>query len=251
MRTYLNFFGTRISVMTREGLMKEIERLNEMTGSSYITFSNVHVVVTGTKDEILRQAINEADVASPDGMPLVVAGKTRKLNIERCTGPDMMRTVFEKGMAKGYSHYFYGSTEATLEVLEASMTERYPGNVIKGTCSPPFRPLTEEEDAAIVKEINDLDPDFVWVGLGAPKQEKWMHDHKTALKDCVMFGVGAAFDFHADKISRAPVWMQNSGLEWFYRLIKEPKRLFTRYMYTNFMFLVNMIRYGVKIEREG
>ena len=154
----------------------------------------------------------------------------------RTTGPSLMGEIFQISAEKGYSHYFYGSTDETLKILKEKLEVRYPGIKIVGLYSPPFRPLTEEEDKMIVERINEAKPDFVWVGLGAPKQEKWMAAHQGKI-DGLMIGVGAGFDYYAENIKRAPEWMQKSNLEWLYRLIQDPKRLFKRYLNTNTKFI--------------
>ncbi len=136
-----------------------------------------------------------------------------------------------------HSHYFYGSTEETLSALSEALPEKYPGLRIAGFYSPPFRELTEEEDSSVTAMIKEADPDFIWIGLGAPKQEKWMAAHKGAFRG-VMLGVGAGFDFHAGTVKRAPRWIQKIGFEWLYRLFQDPKRLIKRYVVTNTKFLL-------------
>ena len=154
----------------------------------------------------------------------------------------LMGEIFEISAKKGYRHYFYGSKEETLELLYQKLTSNYPGIQIAGMYSPPFRPMTEEEDKAIIERINETKPDFVWVGLGAPKQKKWMAEHQGKI-DGLMLGVGAGFDYYAENIKRAPMWMQKHNLEWVYRLVQDPKRLFKRYWSTNTKFIWNaMIR---------
>ena len=144
---------------------------------------------------------------------------------------------------EGYRHYFYGSTEETLEKLAKTLEELYPGVQVAGMYSPPFRALSKEEDEEIVKRINDSHADFVWIGLGAPKQERWMAEHQGKIKG-FMVGVGAAFDYLVGNIKRAPMWMQKANLEWLYRLLQEPKRLFKRYFYTNTRFIWNAVIKG-------
>ena len=182
-------------------------------------------------------------MAIPDGGPLSTVGQKRgHKNMERTTGPSLMGEIFEISAKKGYRHYFYGSKEEILELLYQKLTNNYPGIQIAGMYSPPFRPLTEEEDKAIIERINETKPDFVWVGLGAPKQEKWMAAHQGKI-DGLMLGVGAGFDYYAENIKRAPMWMQKHNLEWVYRLVQDPKRLFKRYWSTNTKFIWNaMIR---------
>lgn len=155
----------------------------------------------------------------------------------RVTGPDYMSSAITLGLKQGWKHYFYGSTQETLDILARELPERYPGIQIAGMYSPPFHPMTEEEDRQAVDRINGAQADFVWVGLGAPKQENWMHSHQGKVHG-LMVGVGAAFDYEAGNIKRAPAWMQKHNLEWLYRLIQDPKRLFKRYFETNTVFLI-------------
>lgn len=155
---------------------------------------------------------------------------------QRVPGPDLMIRIFKESREKGYRHYFYGSTEKTLEMLKKRLLDGYPWLNIAGMYSPPFRQLTDNEDLEIVKQINAAEPDFIWVALGAPKQEKWMYQHKNKLNG-VMLGVGAAFDFSAGTVKRAPKWMQECCLEWMYRILQDPVRLIPRYFTTNFTFL--------------
>ena len=149
-----------------------------------------------------------------------------------------MEEILKVSVEKGYSHYFYGSTEETLEKLYKVLKHDYQGLQIAGMYSPPFRELSEEEDEAIVNSINETNPDFIWVGLGAPKQERWMSAHQGRVNG-FMIGVGAAFDYFAGNIKRAPQWMQKCNLEWVYRLMQDPKRLFKRYWHTNMSFIRN------------
>lgn len=179
-------------------------------------------------------------MAIPDGGPLSSVGRKRGYQeMERTTGPSLMGEIFQISAEKGYRHYFYGSTEETLELLEKKLNENYPGIQIAGMYSPPFRVLTEKEDRQIVENINSANADFVWIGLGAPKQERWMAAHQGKING-LMIGVGAGFDYYAGNIKRAPMWMQKCNLEWLYRLMQDPKRLFKRYFYTNAKFIWNV-----------
>lgn len=244
----INFFGTKISWICEQGQLTMVNQFIKSNTPKYITYSNVHVVVTSKNNEMLRNAINSADLASPDGMPLVYFGRKHGAHcVEKCSGPDMLTKVIENGLDEGYKHYFYGSKQDTLDELENQLTIRYPEINIVGKYSPPFRKLLKEEDLTISEEINRLSPDCIWIGLGAPKQEIWMLEHKNALNRGVMFGVGAAFDFHAGKLKRAPVWMQVYSLEWLYRLVKEPRRLFRRYFKTNVLFLWYLLRHEIVV----
>lgn len=212
------------------------EHLKELSGD-YICVSNVHTTVTAYKDPDYLAVQNGGILAIPDGGPLSSTGRKRGYpGMRRVTGPDYMRACLEAGREKGWRHYFYGGTQKTLDILKEVLPERYPGIQIAGMYSPPFRPMSEEEDAAAVRAICDARPDFVWVGLGAPKQEKWMQAHQGKVQG-LMVGVGAAFDYEAGNIDRAPKWMQDHNLEWFYRLLQDPKRLLGRYLYTNTVYL--------------
>ena len=153
-----------------------------------------------------------------------------------------MPEIFKLSEKAGYRHFFYGSTEKTLNLLKHNLMKEYPNLEIAGVYAPPFRQLTKEEDKEIIQKINEAAPDFLWVGLGAPKQEIWMASHKNKVS-AVMIGVGAGFDFYAGTVRRAPVWMQRCGLEWFYRLLQDPKRLWKRYVVTNSKFMWYMLRY--------
>ena len=239
-----NIMGVNIAAINMEWLLDYIEiNLSNIKGD-YICFSNVHTTVTSYEDTRYRLIQNSGLMAIPDGGPLSSIGRKRGYkNMERTTGPSLMGEIFKISAEKGYRHYFYGSKEETLETLFQKLTDYYPGIQIVGMYSPPFRPLTKVEDKAIIKEINESRPDFVWIGLGAPKQEKWMAVHQGKI-DGLMIGVGAGFDYYAENIKRAPEWMQKSNLEWLYRLIQDPKRLFKRYLYTNIKFIWNAVVKG-------
>lgn len=235
--------GVNIAVVNMNQLLDFINsNIKEMSGD-YICVSNVHTTVTAFEDESFRAIQNGAIMAIPDGGPLCTVAKRRGYKeIERTTGPELMEEIFKISCEKGYRHFFYGSTKKTLAAVEKRLKEKYPDIQIVGTHSPPFRPLTEEEDRAVTEQINDSNADFVWIGLGAPKQEKWMAEHQGRING-LMIGVGAGFDYFAGNIKRAPQWMQKRNLEWLYRLIQDPKRLFSRYLYTNTKFIWNaMIR---------
>lgn len=238
-----NILGVNIAAIDMEWLVNYLDSNIRLLSGDYICVSNVHTTVTAYEDPAYLKVQNGGIMAIPDGGPLSSVGQKRGFkNMKRTTGPSLMGEVFKISAEKGYRHYFYGSTDETLEKLYAALTDAYPGIQIAGMYSPPFRPMTEDEDKAIVERINEIKPDFVWVGLGAPKQEKWMAAHQGKV-DGLMIGVGAGFDYYAGNIERAPKWMQKSNLEWVYRLLQDPKRLFGRYWHTNTKFIWNaMIR---------
>ncbi len=244
----INFFGTWVDQQSEELQIAKVNSFVQLNRPHYITYPNVRVVVTANRDDELMQAINQADISSPDGKPLEFVARLKGLKkFKRCAGPDMMLAVLQESEARGYSNYFYGSTPDTLHKLKDCLIKRYPKLNIVKMYSPPFRPLTMAEENELIQELNALAPDLIWVGLGAPKQEKLMYRLKSRLNRGVLFGVGAAFDFHSHKLKRAPLWMQKLSLEWFFRLISEPRRLFKQYLVTNSLFIFYLLKYGVKI----
>lgn len=238
-----NIMGVDIAAIDMDWLVDYLNRNVKNLSGDYICVSNVHTTVTAYEDQEYCRVQNGGIMAIPDGGPLSSVGQKRGFkNMKRTTGPSLMGEIFKISAAEGYRHYFYGSTDETLEKLYSVLTESYPGIQIAGMYSPPFRPMTEDEDKEIVERINETKPDFVWVGLGAPKQEKWMAAHQGRVEG-LMVGVGAGFDYHAGNIDRAPEWMQKSNLEWVYRLLQDPRRLFGRYWHTNTKFIWNaMVR---------
>lgn len=239
-----NILGVNIAAIDMDWLMNfTCENIKSLSGD-YLCVSNVHTTIMSYEDPEYRSVQNGGIMAIPDGNPLAAIGRKRGcVNMRRTTGPSYMEEILKISEQFGWRHYFYGATEETLEKLRSVLQERYPGLQIAGMYSPPFRPLTEEEDREIVSQINETKPDFVWVGLGAPKQENWMAVHQGKVHG-FMVGVGAAFDYLAGNIQRAPKWMQNNSLEWAYRLMQDPKRLFMRYLMTNTKFIWHVIIRG-------
>ena len=239
-----NIMGVDIAAIDMEWLVNYLNRNVKDLSGDYICVSNVHTTVTAYEDQEYCRVQNGGIMAIPDGGPLSSVGQKRGFkNMKRTTGPSLMGEIFKISASKEYRHYFYGSTDETLEKLYSVLTESYPGIQIAGMYSPPFRPMTEDEDRAIIERINETKSDFVWVGLGAPKQEKWMAAHQGGVSG-LMIGVGAGFDYHAGNIERAPEWMQKRNLEWVYRLIQNPKRLFMRYFHTNLKYIWNAVIRG-------
>ncbi len=209
--------------------------------SRYTVISNVHVVVTASQDPKFHKVVNGADMAVPDGAPVAWMLRWQGFTGQpRISGPDLMWVLCERCAAEGLPVYFYGSTEATLGLLETRLRAAFP-DLQMAMEAPPFRTLTEEEDAAVVARINASRAGFAFVGLGCPKQGHWMAAHRGRV-NAVMLGVGAAFDFHAGVINRAPKWMRDNGLEWLHRLCSEPRRLWKRYLVTNTLFILGAAR---------
>lgn len=242
--TYCKILGTNINVTNMDDTISYItDNLEELKGD-YICVSNVHTTVMAYRDKAYRRVQNSGAMALPDGQPLSIVSRKRGfLEARRVPGPDLMPAILDLSQKTGYRHYFYGSTEATLTALRAALMRRYPKLQIAGMYSPPFRELTREEDEEIVRRINESGADFVWVALGAPKQEWWMYEHRHRVK-ALMLGVGAAFDFTAGTVKRAPMWMQRLCLEWVFRILRDPRRMLPRYLNTNFAFLYYVNREG-------
>ena len=218
-----------------------VSQIEELRGE-FICLSNVHTTVIAEADEEYRRIQNSAFLALPDGSPLALVQRLRGYKgAEQVAGPDLMPALWKATENTDISHFFYGSTQETIDALSAKLKERYPGVKIAGMISPPFRPLTEEENEEVVRRINDSGASVVWVGLGAPKQERWMYEQKGRIH-ALMLGVGAGFDFHAGTVKRAPSWMRRHYLEWLYRLTQDPKRLWKRYIKTNGKFILLSIK---------
>lgn len=239
---YTEILKTKINIFTMQGAVEYLDsHLDELRGE-YVCISNVHTTVTAYRDEAYRAVQNGSALNMPDGKPLSIVQHWRGYkNAGRVPGPDLMLEIFKLSEKRGYTHYFYGSTPETIEGLKQNLEKMYPQLRIAGMYSPPFRPLTEAEDEAIIEKINAAGADFIWIGLGAPKQEKWMADHKGKFAG-VMLGVGAGFDFHAGTVRRAPKWMQELCMEWLWRMMQDPKRLLPRYLDTNFSFLLYLMK---------
>lgn len=228
--------GVNIAVTNMAQTVQYIENNLEELGGKYICVSNVHTTVMAHDNPAYRNVQNSAAIALPDGKPLsVVSRKRGYTEAERVTGPDLMGELFAR--ENGLKHFFYGDKEETLQILQQKLKEKYPDIQIAGMISPPFRSLSQEEEKAYIQQINDSGADIVWIGLGAPKQENWMYEHQGMFQG-VMIGVGAGFSYHAGLIKRAPEWMQKMSLEWLYRLMQDPVRLFKRYFTTNLKFLL-------------
>lgn len=232
-----NIMGVNIAAINMKWLVDFTTTYIKELSGNYMCVSNVHTTVTAFENVEYRKIQNSGIMAIPDGGPLTFIGKRCGYAfMERTTGPDYMDEIMKISAAKGYRHFFYGSTEKTLQKLYKNIKTCYPDLKIVGMYSPPFRTLSLEEDEQVIKQITDAYPDFIWIGLGAPRQEQWMYNHQAKIPG-FMIGVGAAFDYFAGNIKRAPKWMQTSNLEWLYRLLQDPGRLFTRYLYTNTKFI--------------
>lgn len=238
----VDVLGVGVSAIDMDQALAEIAGWVERRERHYVCVTGVHGVMESRRDAELRRIHNTSGLTTPDGMPMVWAGRrSGAAHMQRVYGPDLMLALCEQAAERGWSSYFHGGAPGVAERLAERLAERFPGLNVAGTSSPPFRAPTPAEDDATVESIERAAPDLVWVGLGTPKQERWMAAHTGRLSAPVLLGVGAAFNIHAGLLPQAPRWMQRSGLEWLYRLSREP-RLARRYLSNNPRFLLEILR---------
>jgi N-acetylglucosaminyldiphosphoundecaprenol N-acetyl-beta-D-mannosaminyltransferase len=212
----------------------------------------VYTIMLSQQDAELHQILDSAGLVTPDGMPLVLLGKLMGYSeIERVYGPDLMLAFCERASKSGYTSFLYGGAEGVAEQLASRLIKQQPGLRIVGVYSPPYRDLSDTEAAEVQSMINAANPDIVWVGLGTPRQDKWIAGNREYINAPIMIGIGAAFDFISGRISQAPRWMQRGGLEWLFRLSMEPRRLWRRYLVYNPLFLINIVLQLLGLRRDG
>jgi N-acetylglucosaminyldiphosphoundecaprenol N-acetyl-beta-D-mannosaminyltransferase len=240
---HVNVVGTKIADLNLEKAVKLIEQWVSQPGPTrYVCVTGVHGVMEGYRNPEIQLAHNRAAACVPDGMPMTWIGRARgHRTMGRVYGPDLTLRLLTLSSQRGYTNYFYGGAEGVADLLRQKMVERFPGLQVVGTFCPPFRPLSPEERRQVIADINAKHPDFVWVGLSTPKQELFMYEFHSHLRAKVLLGVGAAFDFHTGRLRQAPRWMMNAGLEWFFRLCIEPRRLAPRYLRNNPAFIVHVL----------
>jgi N-acetylglucosaminyldiphosphoundecaprenol N-acetyl-beta-D-mannosaminyltransferase len=233
-----------LAVTDYDGTLAWMDAMLEQRTQGYVCVCNVHTVMASDEDPELRAALLASSLNVPDGQPLVWAMNSLGHSLEgRVYGPELMARACAHSATRGHRLYLYGGrNQGALVQLALNLRQRYPGLRIVGGYSPPHRPLTAEEEDAVVEEVNRSRPDVVWVGIGVPKQEKWMARMRPRLEPPLLVGVGAAFDFHAGLVPQAPNWLQQAGLEWAYRLAHEPRRLWRRYLRYNPRFVSAFLR---------
>ena len=225
-----DILGVCVNAINMEDAVALIEHWIATRTPTFVCITSVHGIIESLGHPRLRKIHNDAGLVTPDGMPLV--WMSRWLGFDRTRrvyGPDLMRTLTALSVSRGYRHFYYGGDHGVADRLKQTLIRSHPGLQVVGTLTPPFRPLSPEEDDAVIAQINAAKPDIVWVGLSTPKQEFWMAAHVGRLDAPVLIGVGAAFDFLAGIKKQAPRWMRRSGLEWLFRLLQEPRRLWRRY----------------------
>ncbi len=237
----VNVLGVGLSVTNLQLALEAIAAALEHKAKGYVCVTGVHGVMEAQADPRLRAILNQSFLNTPDGMPMVWMGKLHGFKeMDRVYGPDLMLLVCEFTRDKGYTHFLYGGGEGLAPELKERLEKKFTGIKIVGTYTPPFRPLNATEEADFIRTVAEKKPDIIWVGLSTPKQEKFMAQYWQKLDATLLFGVGAAFDFHAGRVRQAPRWMQRSGLEWFFRLCCEPRRLSRRYLRNNPLFALRV-----------
>ena len=239
----VDILGVRVSAVDMTRALDEIGRWIAEEEPHYVCVTGVHGVMESQRDPELLRIHNGSGLTTPDGMPMVWLGRRAGATwMQRVYGPDLMLALAERAAEHGWSSFFYGGKEGVADQLAARLQARFPGVLVAGTYVPPFRPLTPDEDADVSARIDASGATLVWVGLSTPKQERWMAAHAGRLRAPVLLGVGAAFDIHAGTLRQAPPWMQRNGLEWLYRLYREPRRLARRYLSNNPRFVLAVLR---------
>jgi N-acetylglucosaminyldiphosphoundecaprenol N-acetyl-beta-D-mannosaminyltransferase len=235
----INVIGTTIDALNLEEAVQQIcQWLDDESTGRYVCVTDVHCIMQSYRRPEVRSAYNSASLCVPDGMPLTWVGRALgQRTMGRVYGPDLMLRLLEIAAREGYTNFFYGGAEGVAEDLKRLTTMRLPDLKVVGTYCPPFRSLTRDEREVLISTVNAVKPDLLWIGLGAPKQELFMKEYHDVLRAKVMIGVGAAFDFHTGRVRQAPRWMMRIGLEWFFRLCMEPRRLAPRYVRNNPAFI--------------
>jgi N-acetylglucosaminyldiphosphoundecaprenol N-acetyl-beta-D-mannosaminyltransferase len=242
--------GVRVDAVQIPDVVSQMEEwIGQRDSCRSIAVTDMHSLMQAQRAASFKKILDNADLVVPDGFPLVWLGRRKGFPLRRRVyGPELMERFCEGTAAKGYRHFFYGGAPGVAEDLSARLAARFSGLKTVGICCPPYRSLTQAEDEEEVSRINETHADIVWVGLGAPKQERWMAEHQSRLNAPLLIGVGAAFDFHTGRIAQAPLWMRDHGLEWLFRLWREPRRLWRRYLIygTQFVALVLLESLGLK-----
>jgi N-acetylglucosaminyldiphosphoundecaprenol N-acetyl-beta-D-mannosaminyltransferase len=246
----VNVLGVGVSAINMRMAIETLDQWIAQDERHFVSVCNVHSVMECRRDPRLRAIVNRAGMTTPDGMPLVwLARLSGQRQVSRVYGPDLMLAEMASSLKSGHRHYFYGGRPGIADRLAASMAKRYPGVRIAGTFTPPMGTAEELCNQDTAARINAARPDIVWVGVSSPKQEFWMACMRDRLDAPVLIGVGAAFDFHSGNVAQAPGWMQRSGLEWLFRLLTEPRRLWRRYLIDNPWFVLEVARQRLGLKR--
>lgn len=250
----VKILGVKVHATSMDRTLARLEDAVIHGEKGYVCVTGVQGVMEAQLDPNLKRTINHSLLTMPDGRPTVWVGWLRGLfQMRQVTGPDTMLRVCALSAEKGYTHFFYGGNDGVAEQLKDSLTRRFPGLNVVGTYCPPFRPLSAEEEENLIRTVAELKPDFFWVGLSTPKQERFMDQYLSKLDTKVMIGVGAAFDIHSGRIKEAPYWMKLTGVQWMHRIYQDPKRLWKRYLVNNpkFVYRVTLELLGITRQQEA
>jgi len=239
----ISLLGVNVSRVDPVLAVQEIFEWVTQKKRAYVCVAPAATLVDARRDPLYAAAVNAAGMVTPDGMPVVWLAQARGCkDIARTYGPDLMLAVCDQGQKLGLRHFFYGGTEDTLQKLERNLKGSYPQLIVAGSYAPPFRAEVWQEDQTVIDRINNAVPDIIWVGLGSPKQDLWMQKNRPLFDASVIVGAGAAFDFCSGVKPQAPRWMMGCGMEWFFRLCSEPRRLWRRYLIGNSLFLIYVVQ---------
>ncbi|MCI0744936.1 MAG: WecB/TagA/CpsF family glycosyltransferase [Verrucomicrobia subdivision 3 bacterium] len=246
----VNVLGIGVSAINMDTALQVIVDAVRRREKGYVCVTPVHGLMEGYDDERVRKVLNGALLCTPDGMPMVwISRLAGRREVRRVYGPDLMLALCELSCREGFTHFFYGGANGVAAKLSETLRVRFPGLAVAGCYEPPFRPLTSSEEAELAQRVSAHRPDIFWVGLSTPKQDLFMAEYLPKLDTTVMIGVGAAFDFHTHRIKQAPRWMQQSGLEWFFRLCQEPRRLWWRYLKHNPRFVFQISLQALRLKK--
>lgn len=249
-RRRVNVLGVGVDAVDERRAIDAIETAVRKGDGGYVCVTGVHGVMEAQRDPAFRHILNRSLLTTPDGMPTVWVGRATGFHdIERVYGPDLMLAVCRELVVVGRSHFFLGGANGVAQELGRCLSARFPGLRVAGTYTPPFRPLSTDEEEALVRLVRQSGADIIWVGLSTPKQERLMARVAERVAPGVMIGVGAAFDFHTGRVRQAPRWIQRSGLEWLFRMLQEPRRLLPRYARNNLPFIVRILLQGLRVRR--
>lgn len=246
----MDILDVPVTVTSMENAVAVIGQSVDARSGGYICAADMNSIMQAQRNPSHMDALKHAEAVLPDGVPLVWAARLRgQRGMRRVPGPDVMLALCERGVDLGWRHYFYGGAPGVADELAASLQRRLPGLCVAGTQAPPFRPLSPAEQEDSLAAINAARPNILWVGLGCPKQELWMRENADRINGAVVIGVGAAFNFHSNRIRRAPPWMRRSGLEWLHRLGSEPRRLWRRYLLLGPEFLARAAAEAIRMRQ--
>ena len=230
--------GLSIEAVDMDGALRRIAAELQQRRKGYVCLAGVHGVTEARRDPSLAAIYSSSAITLPDGAPTAWVGRWQgHKHMRRVAGPELMLEVFRRREFSGYTHFLYGGEPGVAEELARRLTKRFPGTRIVGTFTPPFRELSDAEGEALIGQVRESKPDIIWVGISTPKQERFMHRYLDQLDTTLMFGVGAAFDFHTGRLKDAPNWIKKSGMQWLHRLLQDPRRLWRRYLRSNTTFL--------------